>query len=639
MLNAAAAAVGWALIGWMPGLLLGCALRPRAGIGRNAALAPLVSLGLLMAVGQTLELAHARIEAITCVPLLLGVAAVAGIARMRLHASAVNLRAARGRLQEHVRGVLARTDTRLLLLSAGAGLVIWRLAIPSLQRVLPDADGTNHGTFASRILHLGTIDPQIVTAGDLAGGPRGGHYYPLTLHLATALISELTGADVNTVLTVGFVLAASVVLPVGTYLLTRRLIPSLGQSAAIAGLISVCFPWFPYSAIWGAVPLIVGMGFVPVAVDSLLDLHAPRRARAGVLVGMALFGIFTTHNSELVTVVLFAAILAVWEVRIGRGRIRAIGTLWGAAAIVALFLVAPILGQIVHGASESTTFLGNGASQVSAPVRTAIFVANPVVLLLAIAGLSMAVRAPAARGWVVCLIAVSLLQLGTVARIPGLTLLTTPWYSNWVRVSYLFSYFEASFAAVAVAWLIQGLRRIGRPRRNLAMRKVGLGIGCLIALTVPLAAIVTAGGQYQVSSLDGTDQRAAFAWLAGHTRPGERVLNQFIDGSGWMETLAGVAPVFPVNPWTPPLDPQSVWGDRWYLLTHAAQIGTDPRAARAARTWNVRYVYVNNETFGHLKPRLSVSALAKNDAYRAVWTSGPATIFEIVRSASPVAEG
>ena len=139
-----------------------------------------------------------------------------------------------------------------------------------------------------------------------------------------------------------------------------------------------------------------------------------------------------------------------------------------------------------------------------------------------------------------------------------------------------------------------------------------------------------AAAGYRSNSLIGPDQRAGFDWLASRVGPGGRVLNDFSDGSGWMATLDRVTPVFAVKPDPPPLDPQTVWGDRWYLLTHAGSLSTDPRAKAAARKWAVRYVYINDKSFGQLGRRLSAHVLSKSSAYQQVWKRGAVTIFAIV---------
>ena len=64
MLTAAIAALGWCVLVFVPGLLMCTALRAPAGAVRNMSLAPVVGIGLTMAVAQTLQVADARIRAV-----------------------------------------------------------------------------------------------------------------------------------------------------------------------------------------------------------------------------------------------------------------------------------------------------------------------------------------------------------------------------------------------------------------------------------------------------------------------------------------------------------------------------------------------------------------------------------------------
>src|SRR4051812_41268599 len=260
---------------------------------RNAALAPMVSFGLTMFAAQLVTLVGGRVEPITVLPISLGAPLLAcAVAALRAR-SAVSPAPTVAERFSRCRLTLRRADVRLLLAAFLLALCIWTISIPSLSSVLPDSDGTHHALFAKRIMDLDTIDPRRVLAGDLTAGPQGGAYYPLALHLEAALIADITGLSVNTALTVGFVLAASVQLPTATYLLSRRLIPELGRLAAVAAVVAVVIPWFPYSAIWGAVPLIVGMSCVPAAVDALLVRRSDGSpVPVGILLGTAAFGLF-----------------------------------------------------------------------------------------------------------------------------------------------------------------------------------------------------------------------------------------------------------------------------------------------------------------------------------------------------------
>jgi hypothetical protein len=632
------ATFGWVLVGWLPGMLAVNCLRPAAGRLRNALLAPMVSLGLTMIAAQGLQSLHIRIEPATVLPLSMGIPVICWIwvARRRRQSATDGQRSA----DESIR--LDRLGAGLLGFAVLLGLFIWCIAIPSISSVLPNDDGTHHGLFAARILQLGTLDPHQVLAGDLASEKPTSNYYPLALHLTTALISGITHAPVSAVLTVGYVLAASVLLPLGMFVLTRRLLPQLPMAAPVSAVIAASFPWFPHGVvIWGGIPLIFAMSQVPAGIDAVWrrDRDGPPLA-VGLVLGFAGYGLFQEHNSELVTVCLFGAVLAFADrgARItGEGH-RLLRT-WAVAGGLFAMLVLPVLPQLIKGANDASSFLGNGTLSSSQNTSTSwlavvLVVGNPLITLLAIAGLVVSISRRWCPGWIWSLVITAVLVAGAALSAPVLTTLTAPWYSSWGRISYWLVYFEAVFGAVGVVLLvpkaIAAVSRRNLERPQLAAPLVVAVLGLIgLAFVLPFSAGLVASG-YHESSLNGPDQRAAFTWLAAHTRPDDRVLNQFSDGSGWMETLDRVSPLFATKADTSPVSPQQGWGDRWYLLTHAGSLATDTRAQQAAERWHVRYVYLNTHVFDGHESQLSLSSLSRSPAYRQVWRRGTVTIFQVM---------
>ena len=215
-----------------------------------------------------------------------------------------------------------------------------------------------------------------------------------------------------------------------------------------------------------------------------------------------------------------------------------------------------------------------------------IAIGNPAMLLFAVTGLIVAIRRRWCLAWSACLVATAFLCLATT--VSTLSSLTIPWYSNWQRISYALAYFAAVFGAIGAVTIIREVSRrlegTGAVRPGLAVAVSTTGLVLLCAALVVPETVAFAQSAYARSSLVGPDQQAAFRWLSEQVRPGDRVLDQFSDGSGWMATLDRVPEVFGTKPDTRPVDPQSVWGDRWYLLTHTQQLATDRRAQAAAIT-------------------------------------------------------
>jgi hypothetical protein len=634
----------WLLLTLLPGVVLLAAVRPAAGWVAVATAAPAVSLGLVHGWSVLLTLVGVAVEPVTVLPVAFGVPAVVGVLAVRSRGRGVRPRVG-----------LGRPETAVVALVSLACLVLWWRATSGASLVPPNDDGNNHGLYAGRILALHTVDALQVTVGDLASGTPTGTYYPLSMHTVAALVSALGGGDPGRVLVVATMLAAAVALPFGMAVLTRRLFPSLRWAAPAAALLAVAFPAFPYYvSYWGGLALIAGLSLTAPLVDALVAVpDEPRPWLAGVVVGLGLAGMFGLHNTELVTVLLLAALLlvATWH-RDGAAYLRrALPGLLTAGAMVVLFAV-PQLGALAAGLSARTglallpaqspahalglaltTFFGTGgvADAVLHSPRgvtvagSPLFVVSGVILAaLTLLGCVVAWR----RGrpeWVVGLAATLLLTWWSAVRGPGADLLTIPWYSRWDRVAINELLFIAPLCAVGAVALA------GRLAANRSQTVVGVVAGALVA--VPLLPQAAASRQtvnfaFSQASLIHDPERAAFSFLAAHVRAGDRVLNDATDGSGWMWTLDGVTPVF-----TTQSNQRPVWGDRNYLQKHAADLATDPVAVAAADQWHVRWVYLGPDLFPFRRPLLDRRALLASPSWRTVFDVDGALVLERVGGA------
>src|SRR5204862_6768736 len=108
-------------------------------------------------------------------------------------------------------------------------------------------------------------------------------------------------------------------------------------------------------------------------------------------------------------------------------------------------------------------------------------------------------------GWGWCLAATLVLFIATIGHIPVLSALTLPWYKATIRVSYAFSFFEVTYAAVALAELFARLDTRRRPRTRetpVRGRLVVVAGVCIAAVQLPAAYGLARLG-YQNSSLIG----------------------------------------------------------------------------------------------------------------------------------------
>jgi hypothetical protein len=202
--------------------------------------------------------------------------------------------------------------------------------------------------------------------------------------------------------------------------------------------------------------------------------------------------------------------------------------------------------------------------------------------------------------------------------------LSIPWYGNADRL--------ASQAAallpvlVASGWI--GLRDRQPSRAGRRVTAIGAAVLAAVLLAQAWSSVVDDYSRYSVVT---TEDREAWAWLAAHVSPGERVLNDHRDGSVWMydATRGAVAPVFGPKPsggW----EEQPHFARALHLRDHVGQLATDATVRADAEALDVRYVVVGSRRFEDVVPLLDVAAIATSPAFREVFRSGDARVFEIV---------
>jgi len=125
----------------------------------------MVALGLNMIAAQGLQLAHVRIDPWTVLPLSVGLPLLGWVwvSRRKRQVGSPGQRAADESME------MNGLDAGLVGFAMLLGLTIWCVAIPSISSVLPNDDGTHHALFTSRILRLGTLDPNRVEMSRIGG--------------------------------------------------------------------------------------------------------------------------------------------------------------------------------------------------------------------------------------------------------------------------------------------------------------------------------------------------------------------------------------------------------------------------------------------------------------------------------------
>lgn len=627
-------AVGlWLVVATVPGLLAVTALRPELPRVDRWAIAPAVSIavGYVPALWVSTRWPSAGL---TVLALSLLVVAVSSAAVL---------------LVRRRRGPGARSAQRhdLLLPLVGVtviGVVLGLAAIgraaTSWSTVVPNDDGGRHGALVARVLMLGSVHPLDLETTDLAAGVSTDGFYPTGLHAVAALVATVVGAP--TALVVAAVVAAAVWAPLGVYALARRWTDARSAlvAATVLGLLLVVFPSAQIS--WGGWPLIVGLSLVPATVLAL-DRALPVDAGRGdaLVAAAALVGVGVVHPPEAVAAGLVATLAAVLGADAGRARLRRVAHLAVVGAVGAAVLAPVVLAQLGgssgYGSDEVLTSWGDavmavvwfptlGGGDTGLGLATALSAVGLLLLGAAVSGCVRLFRTPGARGLVVAIV---LFAIAAVLASQGLALrLTAPWYGQSFRLlaqAWTLATIPVGVGAVAAADTLR--RRM--PGRVGAALVVALAAACAVPLLVQSSRV--ADDAYTGSVVTAAD-RAAFAWLAQHTAPGERVLNDPKDGSVWAYALTDgrVAPVFgpkPLYGWAHYPD----WSERLDLLDGAARIPSDPGLTRLAEDWDVRYVLVGERTFDSVHRNLDLEALTAAPGVTEVFRSGAAHVFQVRR--------
>ena len=604
-LTLAAAAVGWVVVGVVPGWLVASALAPhRSGLDRIA-VAPAITIGIAYPAAawcNRLGVHSARQAAMVALVLASATAAVVLLRRRRAAAPAPPDRSAS----------LRAIRVPLVLMVA-----MWIVAMATSDSrwgfVAPGSDGNAHGLVLVRILQSGDV--------------LGLQGYPLGVHLIGALIGPVT--SVPSALVVPLTLLSSVWLLLGVAALAARVSATATMWVALA---ACAVPYFPFGQVnWGPVPLAVAVALVPGVALAVLDVAD----RAGLLLAaVSVAGLLAAHVTEA----LVAAALVGLVVLARRGPIRVPLRNCVLVAVGALVLVAPLIGELVAGGGSRPQDPSRGDAPVPALVSSLLqpfvpsgwsdpvvfgcsLVAACVLLAVSVAGARRAWSHPVGRA--VTLLVGALVALAVLARVTRGGLLTAPWYGQGDRL-------VAQSAALLPVLLGIGLERlVARSREGGLARGASIVVGLSAAFVVVQGVVAAEQGLSAFSVVTSAD-RLAFAWLADHARPGELVLNDHRDGSVWMVEATGgsTQPMFGGKPGGG-FEAYPEWADRLYLRDHVADIATDARVRTTVAEYGVRYVFSGERTFGDAPRLIDADALASTPGVVEVFHVGGVRVFEL----------
>jgi Bacterial Ig domain len=550
----------------------------------------------------------------------------------------------------------------LLVLGIVIGVLTWWPSLRAAPSVPPAGDAVRHGLMVARIERAHTFDTSKVLVSDVTGTHPAWNFYPLGLHASAAIAVQLAGAKVGAVLVALSFVCASIVFPLGMFVLARFLAP---DRPLIAGFTAVLAPAiFPYVAFGtGDIPLVCGLSMVPVSVvllvralvlngsPSLLDGRSLEPLLAAALALLTAWCLHSTNLPLIVSLALLLIIEHAWRARHLQALLDAARRGLAVAALsIAMF--APSFIAFVRGISDRSeiakplphdapTMLRLVVSlELGAPLRQYFL----VVLAVSGALIWLALRRPA---W--CIAWATIVALAVFASISRNRLvhdLTFPWYRESARVTWNQMFFVPFFAGLTLAFA------------------VSIGARVLRAAWVPILATIVAlvvfarwaglpAYRSERSYLDehfvarsllsqaqaDASADAAFKWLRGHAGPKDTVVSEpVVDGSGWMYAQDGVKPLLSgIEPcqrstetcWQQKDRETRVdWRDRVYLLQNIEQIGSD-RIDRLMDKYDARWIYLNERVFPGMKRVLSLDAIRRNRHFVEVFRRHSVHVFQV----------
>ncbi|MBB4687657.1 DUF6541 family protein [Amycolatopsis jiangsuensis] len=520
----------------------------------------------------------------------------------------------------------------------------------SITNVQQGWDAPFHGNLVRWIAEHGDARPS--TVGTIANLPdQSDYFYPDTYHALLALVFDKGGLTMMPTLNLA-VLAVILSVPLGVAAMCHAWrMPVLGTAAAAA--VSTWFTAFPYDSLWRGPlwPYVAGVAMIPAMLAISRYLLRPRGIAGPVAIGVGVAGLTGLHTSIVfVIAVYFILILLAVVFRFEKMQWRRSAPSLIATVVLAAVLGVPLVLPSLYNAggvtsafwaSEATVSGGFGETVTFSPMSN---FPQWWIGLPAFAGIVLMVRHRRML-WMVAAYAVfGVLFTFTVSlETPLIHTLTGIFYNDHWRIAALVPLAGAvafgEFVHTVTGWLA------GKVQGRVKLRPVTVTL--LAAVLVGLVVTGLSRGGYlgrNSSSLAinygdngpavSKDEEAAYAWLAEHTQPGERVMNDKSDGSVWMYALAGVTPV----EWTYyGAEPDTKAG---YLSLWLNEIDKYQQVRDDLTDLHVRYVMQGKgKVTPDARPSMAVADLEASPEFRVVFENAGATVYQIEGQQGVVAAG
>lgn len=533
------------------------------------------------------------------------------------------------------------------VLAVAVGIVVVMGGIRTLSAVPQDWDAVFHANGIRYIAETGD--------GSLSGMGRTNWYepgapavfYPNSYHLLAAVMLDLTGSTVPTVLNAHTIVVPGL-LAVSLVAMVRRFggRPVLAGASALTAVAVTSL----YDSLWRGplLPFATGVALSPVLVVLALDtLDQPtlrRSLRRLALFALGMAGLLCLHPSVLVGAVLFTvpAIVHRW-LRRPRAVPREAGTLLLGGVLAAAGCAAQLAGSISSAANLAV---------VTWPAELTVWGAVGDVVTFAhgmqhgqlgltaflVVGLLAYPRLGALR-WVgvPALLFGALFVVAAASDEPWAKTVTSLWWNDRWRLIALTAVplcvLVGHGVATAQRVLADALTNTAGPRVVAA----GSTLVTLIVFVAATSGLYIARDQARMENNSGQGPAVSPLEIAGMhavaaiVPPGQRVLNDRGDGSAWLYALTGVPPV------AGHYDEMHTGADATLLAERFNQYPTDPAVRAAAARLGVEYVQLDA---GFLRTNASrspgLTGLAEADWLTVVYRNPDLVLFRI-NGADPAA--
>ncbi|MFL6126525.1 DUF6541 family protein [Actinophytocola sp.] len=629
-------AVGWL---WLPGLPVSYLLGLR-GIAAFA-FAPVVSI----AVVATTAVAAGMAGLDWSVPLAL------------VAASAVTAVAALLAFLLRRKGFLAAApDPRRLTLVAAAGLVP-AIALAALAVVHAVGPPDSLSQVFDTPFHYNALayirdahDASSLTISSLGDPEQAPAFYPAAWHDIASLVMMSTGVSIPVAANVVCAVITVLVWPASCLLLVRQLFGRNVAALAVAGVLSIAFPGFPWDFFgWGVLwPNLLGMSIAPVLFALVLTVtgwvkdDTIGRGRAWLLLVIGAGAAGLAHPNVLFSVIALAVFPAGAALFLRAGRLYREDRGRRAAIECVVFVVVLIggwLGSITSPALanardwdfwKSFETPANAVGEVlfnATNQREALWLLSVVVIV----GACTARRFPAMR-WVLAahLVSAFLYVVSAALVRPDTRLLIGYWYNDSHRLAAMLPITAVPLAVAGVVFLAGKLAPLVRHER--ATVPV-LAVGLTIALAVVTAGFYPTDREARVAvtyrqpedqKLVNNRMRAFYDRIAEKIPKDAVVIGNPFDGSVMLWALADRRVLYPHF-----LSAKSK--EEEYLGRHLSDAADNPRVCAAIRRYHVEYVLLgkSDPAIAATTPFEGIARVGHADGFELVDHSGPTRLYRI----------